>query len=246
MATTTDKLLIGGGLLAGIAALMWYGDKLVKDASSSFAKSLTLPDIVFPSFNPTINVPDYSKGINDAMSQAFKLGYEKSILGQSQNSLEELQKLFNGLLPQQQQQPLYNVNGTNVYKVPVTATGPSQPQTESWLPPITQLLAQGGIGTATAPKKDPVKSTSEGGNGIFVENGDKDYYVPDNSLYGGNSGMPAPVQEQPAQQPEQSPYILYGKIEDIREHNEKAAKAEAEAKLRAYEKQNNVLLPRGR
>lgn len=57
-----------------------------------------------------------------------------------------------------------------------------------------------GVQNTFTPAVPSTKSTGEGGNGIFVENGNDDYYVPDNSLYG-SSGMPKPAESVPTGTP---------------------------------------------
>lgn len=236
---SSDKYILAGIVIAGIAGLMWYGERQVKNASESFAKALTLPNINVAM--PSITMPNVSVTMPDINMSGPDINGIAALLGQSHQyqdwnaGFEELKKL----LGQNQGAPIGGTYpATKTTQVPVNYDVINQYNGGGLLPDITSKLS--GV---IDMKKDTNKSTSAGGNGIFVENGDKDYYIPDNSLYGGSSGMPAPVQEQPKQE---TIAPLFGKFEDIHLQIEAQAKADAEAKLREFEKKNNVILPRGR
>lgn len=190
MAKTGDKLLIGGALLAGLAALMWYGDKLVKDASNSFAKGLQLPNfsVTMPSITmPNITMPNVNVSLGSGISG---LG---DALSQSQQ-YKDLQAKYNAL------QDALNK------KVQPAYTGPTQPaeNTMLWSGNTNAArkadIEKNGIGPlfASSPvvPSSPAGSSSAGGGGIWVPDPKVQgggYYVQDNSLYGGSSGMPSPV-----------------------------------------------------
>lgn len=135
--------------------------------------SITVPNIVMPSDNTQI-----AKAITEGLKNASPLP----------NSTEQmLIDLINQYRP-----------GYIIPKQPDPGATPLPSDTK------TGTLAGwfSGIQKDFTPSQAaPTKSTSQGGNGIFVENGDKDYYVPDNSLYGGNSGMPIP-QAAPTKEPD--------------------------------------------
>lgn len=226
-----EKAIPWLGLGAIVMAVLSLGPNFASKMAGAFAKDLkpevnvTMPSITFPSFNPTINVPDYSQAYKDAYSlfgKGVDLGIQNSPIGAGLNTYEQLEAWWNAKTSKPagtqfgQQYPIIN-DGT--YKSNLSST---------YLPPIQDIFRSAN--NMDTVKKDPQKSTGEGGNGIFVENGDKDYYVPDNSLYGGSSGMPAPVNTtQAAPIKEQAP--LYGKFEDIHEQVEQDSKKNSAAAL---------------
>lgn len=192
-----DKWLLAGGAIIGLAALMWYGDREVKNMSETFAKNFKLPDlplagginVTLPNITmPNVNVtmPD----INIATPDLSGLG---TLLGRSQQA-QDLTAQWNAF--QSLWNNTFNNQGTPLGgKYPVVYDASYKPPqvASDYLPPIQDMLKQGGLFVSKNDKavKPATKSTAEGGNGIFVENGDKDYYVQDNSMYG-RAGMPMP------------------------------------------------------
>lgn len=218
---TTDKIIIGGGLLVGIAGLMWYGNKLVTDGANAFAKGIQFPSInlSLPSFNPTINVPDYS-AVNKSIFDGLQAVYKQTPAYDAEKLYGEIKGYIDSLFPQSNN-TLYNVNGVKVQKVPVVSSG-SQTTPDGWLPPIQNIFDSGGLFITDNNTK---KSTSTGGKGIFVENGDKDYYVPDNSLYGGSSGMPVPQPETVFPEQPKGYYGKSGEEQAVKDSKEQSAAA---------------------
>lgn len=197
MAKTGDKLLIGGAILAGLAAIMWYGDKLVKDASNSFAKGITLPSfspsVTLPNVNVTL--PNINLGITNWTDQAGKIA-EAAATGVA--SVLPGGLAIAGMLGQGNQTPAY--------------TGPTQPASSTRLSSNNTNasrkadIEKNGIGALfssnplqptqnSQPANGSLFSNSVGGGGIWVPDPKVQgggYYIADNSLYGGSSGMPAP------------------------------------------------------
>lgn len=242
-----DTLMLGLLGIGGLALAMWYGDKLVKDASNSFAKGLQLPalplsggvNVTLPSFSPNITVqtPDITK-YGDYFKAAAEQTYNTSPIGSGLNTLQVINDFVNQQLNKPQvQAPLYTVNQHPIYSVPVSQVKTIPTDTGSFLPDITGILQKGL--TLKEVKPQPNKSTSEGGNGIRVENGDNDYYVEDKSLYG-DKGMPAPQQPAPILPSVEQGY--YGKSGEERAVAD--SKAAALKKIEEYEKLYGVKLPR--
>lgn len=185
-----DKWLIGGGLLVGLAGLMWYADNLVKGASKSFAEGIklpalplsgginvTMPSITLPNINlGGFNLSNLEKGVIDGLKTASPLPNSTD-----QQILDWINQVRPGWIFSKSADP----GATPLPSDVRTST------LSGWF--------QGIQDTFSAPII-PTKSTSEGGNGIRVENGDNDYYVPDNSLYG-SSGMPKPATPAPVSSP---------------------------------------------
>lgn len=200
---SSDKWILAGGAIALLAGLMWWGDKVVKDASSEFAKGLKLPDLplsggvnlTLPSFNPTVTVaaPDLS-GATSLFKTVLDQGYKNSIAGQTQNSIDELMKWLQGL--SSQGTPLGGTYPVSTSGTPVIGS----------MPDITGIFKAANQATLDPgrtpyPSVQAPRSTSEGGNSIFVENGDNDYYIPDTSMYG-KAGLPAQTKQVSSLMPE--------------------------------------------
>lgn len=179
-----EKYLVPGAILAGAlafsGAIAWGIWDMGKNVKSGLEKGIgnglgsflpdvnvTMPSIRLPDVNlPSINLGVGISGLGDKLVQEATTWFQ----GSTPNSTGPIVPASN---------PLSSANTNQARKAAVQ----------------DGTFWSGGIFTSdlTAPPTPSVqKSTGEGGNGIFVENGDKDYYVPDNSLYGGSSGMPAP------------------------------------------------------
>lgn len=116
-------------------------------------------------------------------------------IGSGQN-IDELTKFLNGLFQRNQVTPL---GGTYPIVPGAQVTG-SMPDITGIIAQANQAIAQGN-GPYGGAAIVPTKSASEGGGGIRVENGENDYYIPDNSLYGGSSGMPVQSTSAPVSSP---------------------------------------------
>lgn len=186
---TSDEILIGGGLLAGLALVMWYGDKLVKDGSKSFAENLKLPfsggiNVTMP--NISVGMPSINLGISglgDWLNKAAGAA-EKGVL----DNVPGASAVIAALTPQ----PGY--------------TGPTQPASSTMLSSANTNASRkasveagtfwnGGMFTDNSllPASSIKLSTSAAGNGIWVTDPKVQgggYYVQDNSMYG-KAGMPA-------------------------------------------------------
>lgn len=237
---SSNKWLLAGAGLVGLAVLMWYGDRAIKTGSESFGKGLTsglkFPDlsVTMPSFNPTVTMPNISlqmPGVN-IFNNDLQKAMDAAAAGVKSNipGLNGVMSLFDS---QPAQVPTVNrleLPKTTPYNYQLDLTQINNPNMWSSSPGVT--------GMAKRPK-----STSEGGNSIFVENGENDYYVEDKSLYGGNSGMPTPEQQR-QQAVIIPPLKTVTNSEADFKANEAAIKAEAMRKIEEFEKKNNVVLPR--
>lgn len=170
-----DKWILGAAGLVGIAALMWYGDREVKNASETFAKNLSLPSF---NFAPNVALPNIS--IMPNISTPDMSG----LFGFLQNSQQY--KDYNSMWD-----ALNKALGQNL-GTPIGGTYPIVGNTQQVLFDNKVISQYDNTSNGLLPNifgglmlkndtavKQPTKTTSQGGNGIFVENVDNDYLAPD-------------------------------------------------------------------
>lgn len=188
-----DEILIGGGLLAGLALIMWYGDKLVKDGSKSLAENLKLPfsggvNVTMP--NIAVGMPSINlglSGLGDLLNSKEVKAAEKGAV----NTVPGLAAIWDYIMNHQTQTQTQT-------KATTTYNGPLQSNQERAKAIQDGSFFSGGIFTSSPvgalnPTSKNQVSTSGGGNGIWVTDPKVQgggYYVQDNSQYGW-SGLPA-------------------------------------------------------
>lgn len=212
-------ILAGGIVVAALAASVSIGAQAAKGLREGVGD-------LFDGFKtPSINVQMPSINLPDTSGQAAMLGY---LLGTGYGTGYKIAEN----LGEKTGETARNVWDT--YRPGIIWPKPDYTATAGTL---AALMPELGIATGRN-MTDQKKSTSQGGSGIFVENGENDYYVKDNSLYSKESGMPAP---QPAPILPEQPQGYYGKDGDARAVSD--SKAEALRKIAEYEKLYGVDLP---
>lgn len=186
---SSDKWLIAGGLIAGLAAIMWYGDKLVKDGSKSLAENLKLPfsggvNVTMPNITVAPSVSLDTSGLSQVLGSKEVKAAEQGIA----NTVPGLAAIWDYINNHQKTQAA----PTTTYNGPLQST-----QERAKAIQDGSFFAGGIFTTNPAGSLNPTSKnqtpTSAGGNGIWVADPKVQgggYYVQDNSKYGW-AGLPS-------------------------------------------------------